>query len=92
MRLRDTTPSPRRPRPTPAHHLALFFIQTRSTDRSSLWLYLYPVDAAYGYLTIEAAERSIGELEAQDEDMGLEFEYRIKEELVQVESLYQVRS
>lgn len=58
------------------------FIQTRSSDQPGLWLFLYPIHPTYGYDSIEAAETAITELEQQDEEWGLEFEYRMKEELV----------
>ena len=82
MRLHNATAvDSGRHQPTETTLTPLFFIQTRSGDQPSLWFYLYPLHRVYGYPTIEAAEATIVELEQQDEEWDLNFEYRIKEEL-----------
>lgn len=84
MRLTNTshnTPSNRH-QPVETLLSPLFFVQTRPADQAGLWHHLYPLHRVYGYATIEAAETAITELEQQDVEWELSFEYRIKEELV----------
>lgn len=56
----------------------LFFIQIKVNE---FWVFLYPTHPTYGFQDIESCNEAIDELEKQDEEWDLMYEYRLKEEL-----------
>jgi len=57
-----------------------FFPQLK--DMRKGWTHVYPVTPNNGFSSIEECEQEITEMEKLDEQLGLEDQYRIKEEQI----------